>query len=75
LEATGIRSQVVAQVTAALEPNLFPDVVVRNGMESFSYLLEAAVPYRQAPDLFCLDFYREFDAQILRTLAADGPGR
>jgi hypothetical protein len=72
LEATGIRSQAVAQVTSALEPTLFPDVVVRSGMESFSHLLEAAVPYRQSPDLFCLDFYREFDVQILRALAAAG---
>jgi hypothetical protein len=69
LETIGIRSQAVALVAATLEPTLFSGIVVRKGMDSLGYLLEAAVPYRQAPDLFCLNLYREFDLDTLAALA------
>jgi dienelactone hydrolase len=69
LEATGIRSQLVALVAAALEPALFSEVVTRNGMRSLGYLLDVPVPYGSAPDLFCLDFYKDFDVDRLATIA------
>jgi len=34
-----------------------------------SYLLDAPVPYRSAPDLFCLDLYKYFDIDRLAMLA------
>ena len=70
IEARGIRSQVVAQVAAALEPDLFSEVRVREGMQSFSYLLEAPVRFQDAPELFCLDLFKEIDLDQFADLAA-----
>ena len=38
-------------------------------MRSLSRLLEAPVSYRDAPDLFCLDLYKDFDLERLAPLA------
>ncbi len=70
VECTGIRSQVIALVAAALEPDLFAQIKVHEGMASLGFLLEAPVTYNQAPDLFCLDLYKYFDLDVLATLAA-----
>ena len=69
LETAGIRSQVIALTAAALEPELFNKIVVRNGMASLSHLLDAPVKYLDAPDLFCLDFYKNFDLPSLEQIA------
>lgn len=69
LETTGIRNQVAALVAAALQPNLFSEVVIREGMPSLSYLLEKPVEYQEAADLFCLDLYKEFDLDRLGAVA------
>jgi hypothetical protein len=69
LEGTGIRSQVIALVASSLEPRLFAQVAVRGGMHSLSYLLEEPVEYHDAPDLFCLDLYKDFDIDQLAALA------
>jgi dienelactone hydrolase len=68
LEVTGIRNQVAALVAAALEPELFSEVVVHSGMPSFGYLLEAPVTFQQAPELFCLDLYKRFDLDRLAAM-------
>ncbi len=70
LEVSGIRNQAAALVAAALEPDLFSEITVRDGIRSFSYLLEKPVTYAQAPELFCLDLYKEFDIDRLEALAA-----
>lgn len=70
LETVGIRSQTVALTAAAIEPDLFSEIYSDNAMSSFSYLLDTPVPYRTAPDLFCLDLYKYFDIDRLATLAA-----
>jgi hypothetical protein len=70
LEPGGIRTQVISLVSAALEPTLFSALVVRNGMHSLSYVLELPVRFEQAPELFCLDFYKDFDIDRLEALAA-----
>ncbi|MBI3668069.1 MAG: hypothetical protein HY236_17860 [Acidobacteria bacterium] len=72
LETTGIRSQVAARVAAALEPGLFSAVVVRDGMPSLRHLLDAPVEYQDAPDLFCLDLFKEFDLDRLAEMAMPG---
>ena len=72
LESSGIRSQAVVLVAAALEPRLFSELVVREGIRSFSYLLEKPVTFEQAPELFCLDLYKDFDIDRLQALV--GPG-
>jgi len=69
LQTEGIRSQVVALIAAALEPDLFWQVESDDAMSSLSYLLDAPVPYRSAPDLFCLDLYKYFDIDRLANLA------
>jgi dienelactone hydrolase len=69
LESTGIRSQVIAAVAAALHPDLFSEVVSREAMRSLSHLLNAPVAFKDAPDLFCLDLYKEFDLDGLAALA------
>ena len=70
LEAKGIRSQTAALVAASIEPALFSEIVVRDGMRSLSYVLEAPVTFDQAPELFCLDLYRDFDIDRLAATAA-----
>jgi len=69
LESTGIRSQVVSLITSALEPRLFSEVAVQGGMRSLSHLLDEPVGYFDAPDLFCLDLYKEFDLDRLILVA------
>lgn len=69
LESSGMRSQVESLVAAAIEPGLFSDVVIHEGMHSLSYLLEKPIDYRKAPDLFCLDLYKYFDLDRLVALA------
>jgi hypothetical protein len=70
LESGGIRTQVVSLVAAALDPELFSAIVVRDGMHSLSYVLELPVRFEQAPELFCLDLYKDFDIDQLEALAA-----
>jgi dienelactone hydrolase len=69
VEATGLRSQVVALTAAAIDPEIFSDIFTHHGMLSLGYLLSAPVPFRSAPELFCLDFYKDFDLDQLVALA------
>jgi dienelactone hydrolase len=69
IESTGIRTQVAALIAAGVEPTLFSQVAVHGGMPSLQYLLDAPVKFEAAPDLFCLDLYKEFDIDRLATLA------
>jgi hypothetical protein len=57
-----------ALVAATLYPDLFSDVVVREGMESLRHLLDKPVEYQAAPDLFCLGLYPEFDVARLEKM-------
>lgn len=68
LETAGIRAQVVGLVAAALAPNRFI-VHSRDGMSSLAHLLEAPVEFRTAPELFCLDLFREFDLEAIGALS------
>lgn len=69
VETAGIRSQVVALTAAAIEPSLFSTILSSGGMKSLGYLLSTPVPFRKAPELFCLDFYKDFDIDQLVALA------
>ena len=69
VESTGPRSQVTALTAAALEPGLFSTVQIRDGMPTLAKLLNAPVAYEAAPDLFCLDLYKEFDIDRLAAMA------
>jgi dienelactone hydrolase len=72
VETDGIRNQVIALTAAAIAPEDFSAVVNRNGMKSLSHLIDTPVPFRSAPELFCLDLYRYFDIDTLAALAAPG---
>lgn len=69
IESRGIRSQTVSLLAAALEPALFSEVVIRQGMSSFGYLLNLPVQFDDAADLFCLDLYKEFDIDELEAMS------
>ncbi len=68
-----MRSQVIALTTAAGAPELFSETVVRGGVHSLRALLDKPVNYDAAPDLFCLDLYKNFDLDTLKAMA--GPER
>jgi dienelactone hydrolase len=70
LECTGMRSQVAGLVAAALEPGLFSEVRIDEGLSSLGFLLQGPVTFDQAPELFCLDLYKDFDLDRLAVLAA-----
>jgi len=69
LETSGIRSEVIGLVAAALEPALFSEQSSREAMSSLGFLLDTPVIFRAAPELFCLDLYKDFDVDLLITLA------
>jgi dienelactone hydrolase len=70
VRTTGIRSQVIALVAAALDPDAFSTLTTEDGMHSLEYLLNKPVPFRAAADLFCLDLYKDFDIDTLSALAS-----
>jgi len=53
-----------------LEPELFSELVIHEGMKSLSHLLDKPVEFHQAPELFCLDLYKEFDLDRIAAIAA-----
>lgn len=71
IESTGKRNQVAALLAAALEPELFSEVVVHDGMRSLQFLLDSPVSFSDAPELFCLDLYKQFDVDQLAGLAGN----
>ena len=56
-------------MASALEPELYAQVEIKDGLKSFGDLLNKPVAYFEAPDLFCLDLYKEFDIDSLTILA------
>lgn len=69
IESTGLRSQLEALVASALNPDLFSEVTSHHGVKSLRYLFDKPVHYEDAPDVFCLDLYRNFDIDSLSTIA------
>ena len=70
IESHGIRSQTVSLTASDLAPDLFSAIFIHGGMHSFAYLLDQPIHYDAAPDLFCLDLYKNFDIDQLEHLAA-----
>src|SRR5262249_52555469 len=70
LEGNGLRSQAAGLSAAALNPALFSDLVINEGVSSLSYLLQKPVAYRDAPLLFCRDLYKDCDFDRLTAMAA-----
>ena len=72
VETDGIRNQVIALTAAAIASEAFSSVESRNAMKTLGYLIDTPVPFRSAPELFCLDLYKYFDIDTLAALAAPG---
>jgi hypothetical protein len=70
LDVGGMRNQAIALVAASLEPQLFSEIAVQGGIHSFRYALDLPVAFDKAPELFCLDLYKDFDIDSLQALAA-----
>jgi dienelactone hydrolase len=67
---TGLRSETVAIVAVALEPELFSRFEARNAIQSLMYAFDHPLTYNEAPELMCLDLYRDFDFNTLAAIAA-----
>jgi dienelactone hydrolase len=67
---SGPRSQSVALTSAALEPQLFSSIDARQSIASIEQVLERPLKYGEVPELMCLDLFRNFDFDVLETLAA-----
>jgi hypothetical protein len=73
----GTRNHVIALTAAALAPQAFASIESHGSIASLDDLLKRGIPYRAAPELFCLDFYKYFDLDRLALMAAPtqvGPG-
>jgi hypothetical protein len=67
---TGPRSQTVAMVAAALEPALFDQLELQQSIASLSIVYEHPEDYLKAPEIMCLDLYRDFDFTTLAKIAS-----
>jgi hypothetical protein len=70
LEASGVRSQIVALVTAALNPGFYSEVVSRGGIPALGKILDSPLQPREAPELFCLNLFGAIDIDRLTAVAA-----
>lgn len=70
LITTGIRSQTVAMTAAAIEPELFSQYEARKSIPSLLYAFDHSLTGKEAPELMCLDLYRDFDFNLLAAIAS-----
>jgi dienelactone hydrolase len=70
VETVGMRSQMVALISAALSPDLYSSVVSHDAIDSLGSLMQGPLLFRSAPELFCLDLYKYFDVDLLTAMAA-----
>ncbi|HET7215066.1 MAG TPA: acetylxylan esterase [Terriglobia bacterium] len=66
----GTRNRVIALTAAALAPQIFASIESHGSIASLDDLLKRGVPFRAAPELFCLDLYKYFDMDRLALMAA-----
>lgn len=66
----GTRNRVIALTAAALSPQIFVSIESHGSIASLDDLLKRGIPYRDAPELFCLDLYKYFDLDRLALMAA-----
>jgi len=60
---------VIALTAAAIEPQTLSQVISSDAMRSLRYLIDTPIPFRAAPELFCLDLYKDFDLDSLAVMA------
>ena len=66
----GSRGETVALVSAAIVPELSSSIEVRHGIAKSGDLFIHPPDYHEAPELMCLDLYRDFDVNTLSLIAA-----
>ncbi len=66
----GPRSETAAVVAAAIEPQLFSSLDAYHAIQSFAAVYTKPLTYKEAPDLMCLDLYRDFDLSTLTAIAS-----
>jgi hypothetical protein len=69
LESQGYRMQLVSLVAGALQPRLFRSITIHKGIHSLADLLVKPVKSSEVPDVFCLDLYKDFDLDMLKSMA------
>jgi dienelactone hydrolase len=67
---SGPRSETAAVVAAAFTPELFTEIEARKAMASLAEVYKQPLSYDGAPELMCLDLYKEFDFSTLIPMAA-----
>ncbi len=67
---TGPRSETVALVAAALEPQLFGQVALQHSVASLKDVFDHPSAYNKAPEITCLDLYKDFDFDMLALIAS-----
>lgn len=65
----GIRNRLIALSAAALQPGVFAGIEGHASIESLDDVLKRGVPFRSAPEIFCLDLYKYFDLDRLSVMA------
>jgi dienelactone hydrolase len=68
LESSGYRMQVVSLVAGALEPHLFGSISIHKGMHNLSYIVDSALSSDHVADMFCRDFFKDFDLDMLKAM-------
>ena len=66
----GPRAQLIAMVAAAIQPELFSSLESRESISSLAIAYEHPENFVQAPEMMCLDLYRDFDINTLAAIAA-----
>lgn len=69
IEVNGSRTQAAALVAAAIDPSMFSQIAIRNGLASWSEVFEKPIRYQDDPELFCLDLFKYFDLDRLTAMA------
>ncbi len=69
LETSGYRMQLVSLVAGALQPQLFSSITIHKGVRSLADLLVEPVKSNEVPDVFCLDLYKDFDLDMLKSMS------
>jgi hypothetical protein len=69
LESSGYRMQLASLVAGALQPQLFRNIAIHQGIHSLAELLDKSVKSEDVPDVFCLDLYKDFDLDMLKAMA------
>ena len=67
---TGPRAQLIAMVAAAIHPKYFSALDSRESIPSLATVYDHPENFVQAPEIMCIDLYRDFDINTLAAIAS-----